>query len=339
MAHGSNIRSAAASSLLLLLGCGGEPATAPPPATLLDQPLAELPAKLSEVGIYEDTSQHALSARALVYEPAYPLWSDGGDKQRALVLPPGSSIDARDPAAYEFPVGSLIFKTFAFRTPSSPDQRVPVETRVLRLGADGWDYAAYAWDDAGHDAELQDLRRARQRDVLDDDGNLVAHAIPSRLECRQCHESSATTVLGITELQLATSEAFSRLSARLEPRPREPYAALPEHGPLTRAALGYFVGNCVHCHNGSNGAASSFDLRPERALDNVIDQPTASSATADGIRVTPGEPERSILYLAMRGGDDREVKDMPPLGVAARDVRGITRIGDWITALGEDQDP
>ena len=119
----------------------------------------------------------------------------------------------------------------------------------------------------------------------------------------------------------------------MEPKPRTPYASLGDRGPLTSAVLGNFVGNCVHCHNGSNGAASSFDLRPAVALENLVDQPTASSATAAGIRLVPGAPEESILYLAMSGTPDLEVKEMPPLGVAIRDLSAIEQLYDWILAL------
>ena len=114
---------------------------------------------------------------------------------------------------------------------------------------------------------------------------------------------------------------------------------MPAHGELTSQVLGYLVGNCTHCHNGTNGAASSFDLRPEVALRNLIDQPTASSATADGIRVVPGEPEQSVLYLAVRGGSDFEVKDMPPLGVARRDDAAIQLLRNWILELKSTDDP
>jgi hypothetical protein len=279
-----------------------------------------------------------LAAPALGYEPGYELWSDGGSKQRALVLPEGSAIDATDSSVYQLPVGSLLIKTFSFPTPASPTQAMPVETRVLRRLPDGWDFAAYAWDEAGEDAEQLELRRAETRDVLDDAGESFLHAIPSRLECRQCHESSASPVLGLSELSLAASGSLARLAERMDPPPRAPYASLPERGPLTTAVLGYFLGNCVHCHNGSNGAASSFDLRPEVALDNTVNHPTESSATADGVRVQPGDPEQSVLFIGLRGGD-REVKDMPPLGVARRDERALRLVQDFIVALGETRDP
>jgi hypothetical protein len=338
-------------SLVLAVGCAGnDPA---PPAqdqpttggaagaatsTLLDEPLAELPSKLSGVGIYPRAPQLDLAPSALAYEPSYPLWSDGGEKHRAIVLPSGTEIDASDRDNYVFPTGTLIFKTFAYRTPASPQAVVPIETRLLRLTEDGWELAAYAWNDDAQDAELLDLRRAQIREVLGDDDALVPHSIPSRLDCRQCHESNRSMVLGINELQLAASGSLSRLAPHLAPRPREPYDALPEATPLTSAVLGYFVGNCVHCHNGSNGAASSFDLRPAVALNNVIDQPTASSATADGIRVVPGDPEQSVLFLAVRGSGESEVKDMPPLGVAQRDRASIDLLADWINSLASDTD-
>ena len=303
---------------LLLVGCS-DAASAPDAARWLERdPLAELPAKLSAVGIYQGSAVANALEPAVAYEPGYPLWSDGGKKFRSVVLPEGSSIDASDADNYVFPLGTLIFKTFAFKTARSPDDEVPVETRLLRLKDDGWELSAYAWNDAATDAELLDLKRSQSVEVLGDDGEVVEHAIPSRLECKQCHESADSEVLGINELQRAK---------------------LPEHGPLTTGVLGYFVGNCVHCHNGTNGAASSFDLRPDVALSNIIDQPTESSATADGLRVSPGKPAESILYLGVKGGTELEVKDMPPVGVALRDAGAVQLLADWILALGNEDDP
>lgn len=331
----------ATSSFLILLGCSGAAAEGPKAAKrwLVQDPLGELPAKLSAVGIYEQSDVASPLEPALAYEPGYPLWSDGGKKFRSVVLPAGSSVDASAADNYVFPVGTLIFKTFAFKTRSSPNDEVPVETRLLRLKDDGWELSAYAWNDAATDAELLDLKRSQSVEVLGDDGEVVEHAIPSRLECKQCHESAESEVLGINELQLAKSGSLSDVLARLEPAPPKPYRALPEQGPLTTDVLGYLVGNCVHCHNGSNGAASSFDLRPNVALANIINHPTESSATADGLRISPGKPDESILYLGVKGGTELEVKDMPPVGVALRDASAVQLLADWITALGNEDDP
>ena len=325
----------------VMLGCGSDdtkPETTSGP-TLLSEPLGELPAQLSQTGLYPRAPKLDVSLAALPYEPRFPLWSDGGRKDRCIVLPEGTRIDATDTSNYAFPVGTLIFKTFSFRTPESPSDVVPVETRLLRLNDDGWELAAWSWDDAGRDAELLDLRRGVTREVLSETDEVVQHSIPSRLECRQCHESSTSEILGVNELQLSPSLAHGTLASKLSPAPSEPFAELPAHGPLTSQVLGYFQGNCVHCHNGTNGAASSFDLRPNAALPNIIGQPTESSATADGIRVVPGAPDQSILYLGVKGGSELEVKDMPPVGVTLRDASAVELLSGWITALKDDDDP
>lgn len=338
------------SASLLLLGCGsaaGSPTElAPPPEDTTPSPLTSflddveltLPSRLSELGLHRAGDNQELSPLAIGYAPAFELWSDGGEKQRSLSLPEGTLVDASDRDLYQFPLGTLLSKTFSYRTPESPERAVPVETRILRLGASGWEYAAYGWDGEGKDAERLELRRAETREVLSDSGDVVLHSIPSRLECRQCHESSASAVLGLTELQVAASGSLTALTPHLDPPPKAPYAELPKRGPLTTAVLGYFSGNCVHCHNGSNGAASSFDLRAAVALDNLVNRPTASSAASDGVRVVPGSPEQSVLFQGLRGGAF-DVKDMPPLGVALRDERGIELVRDFIVALGESSDP
>lgn len=298
-----------------------------------------LPEHLSDLGAYQSLTERELTSELLGYEPRYPLWSDGGEKQRALFLPEGSKVTQDAEGAWSFPEGTLFLKTFSFRTAESPKRAVPVETRILRLTGDGWQLDAYAWNEAGDDAALLDLKRGQTRAVLSDSGDAFDHAIPSRLECKQCHESSPTEVLGVNELQLAGSTPFDELRPRISPKPQPPYANLGEHGPLTSQVLGYFVGNCVSCHNGTNGAASSFDLRPDVALGNVIAQPTASSATADGLRISPGKPDESILLLAVQGGSALEVKDMPPLGITIRDQSAATLLTDWVLSLDGNDDP
>jgi hypothetical protein len=45
------------------------------------------------------------------------------------------------------------------------------------------------------------------------------------------------------------------------------------------------------------------------------------------------------VLLAVRGGSELEVKDMPPVGVAVRDSSAVDLLSEWITALGQDSDP
>lgn len=316
-------------ALLLLPGCGSDPVDEAREPTWLDTPEAELPEMLSEVGLYEKLSPRKASNQVVAYQPRAPLWSNGLYKERFIAVPAGQTIDATG-NVWKFPENTLLFKTF-----SGDDG--PVETRVVRLRDDGPEFAIYLWD--GDDAILQDGERGIDLEVpLGDD--TTPHEVPSVRSCQQCHESAKSPVLGFGPTELSGKDEISReqlerlVEAAALPNKPDLDTSLDEFSDMDREVLSYFVGNCVHCHNGSGGLASSFDLTPAVAFDNIIDHPTESSASAVGVRVVPGEPEESILFEAFSGEtDDREVKPMPPVGVQRRDATGIELLRSWIESL------
>lgn len=139
---------------------------------------APLPETLEETGFY------ALAKTE--FAPSYPLWTDGAAKRRWIHLPAGTAIDKSDPQAWEFPVGTRLWKEFAY------ERRV--ETRFIERLADGrWRYAAYRWNDAGTHATLAPAAGAMAG----------LHRIPSRDDCVVCHEGPRTPVLGYSRVQLA----------------------------------------------------------------------------------------------------------------------------------------
>jgi len=106
-----------------------------------------------------------------------------------------------------FPQGTLFFKTF------SDDER-PIETRVLRLGEDGWEFAGCRWNEDGTDAELLDSKMGIAALVVAA-GEAVEHRIPNLLECRQCHEANPSVVVGFDELRLNHSVTEDTELARM----------------------------------------------------------------------------------------------------------------------------
>ena len=70
--------------------------------------------RLADTGLYQDASAERVAADVLAYTPQYPLWSDGATKRRWIRLPPGAAIDASDPDAWVFPIGTQIWKEFSF---------------------------------------------------------------------------------------------------------------------------------------------------------------------------------------------------------------------------------
>jgi len=329
-------------ALLLVLGCSDPPETEPtepaipePPAgSLLADPLVPFPELLSETGLFPfapDLSR--VPSMVHGYAPAWPLWSNGLGKSRHLAIPKGAAVDTSDRAAWRFPLGTLFFKTF------SDDER-HIETRVLRLGNDGWEFAAYRWNDDGADANKLDLKMGVMVDVTTD-GAALEHRIPNLLDCRQCHEASPSQVLGFDELRLnhGVDGEQSELERIFEEgvlagsMPVDP-VEVTDADPIAREVRGYLHGNCSNCHNGWTGESSSFDMRHAVALENTVGKPTESSASAPGIRIVPGSPEDSILFLAFSGEtDDPEVKAMPPVGIERRDPEAVELLRGFITSL------
>ena len=315
--------------LLACSACGSDGSADSSESTLIETPTRQFPPRLSQVGLYDNLAEQEPSPRALPYTPRAALWSNGLAKERFIVVPEGETIDA-EASEWVFPEHTLLFKTFL-------GDDGPVETRVLRTTDGAPEFAAYRWE--GNQAFLLDGKRGVDVEVPLEDGS-TEHEIPSTRSCEQCHESSTNSVLGFAPLQLSgeaegASEQVDRLVAAgaISAAPRLDASLDRFEGDELRV-LSYFVGNCVHCHNDSGGIASSFDLSPAVAFDAIIDQPTASSASAVGIRVVPGNAEDSILFQAVSGEtDDPEVKSMPPVGVQRRDAAGVELLRGWINGL------
>src|SRR5262245_14620897 len=88
----------------------GEERVTPADATALDP----LPERLSQTGLFAAGRPDLIDARCLPFVPQYPLWSDGAQKRRWLRLPEGSAIDARDPDAWQMPIGARVWKELSF---------------------------------------------------------------------------------------------------------------------------------------------------------------------------------------------------------------------------------
>src|SRR3712207_3165141 len=155
---------------------------------------ARAPESLADTGLYSDFATLEVDPRHLAFSPQYPLWTDGATKRRWISLPPGTAIDASDPDAWVFPVGTRFWKEFSFG-----GRRV--ETRYLERQADGqWLYAAYAWSADGREAHLTSPRGKRAAYPLPGGRS---HTIPGVADCKACHQGGRSEVLGFSALQLS----------------------------------------------------------------------------------------------------------------------------------------
>ena len=318
-------------------------------AEAFSQPVAAQPPKtLQETGLYVDDAMLRIDPRHLAFSPQYPLWTDGATKRRWISLPPGTAIDASDPDAWVFPVGTRLWKEFSF-----DGQRV--ETRYIERKAEGWLYAVYAWSGDGHSATLVSARGRRNAYPL---GGGRSHTIPGVNDCKACHQGGRSEVLGFSALQLspdrdpgaphAETEAgldVTELIARgllvgLPPQHAAPRIAASSA--TERAALGYLHGNCGHCHN-AQGALQNLglDLRhvttpddePARAstLGRPMTKPAPGQSPDAVLRIAPHNPEQSALLE--RVASRIPALQMPPLGTALVDDQAVALLRRWVAEM------
>jgi cytochrome c553 len=197
-------------------------------------------------------------------------------------LPAGSKIDVAHLGSWELPIGTRFWKEFSFKGRK-------VETRFLwHTSRTNWVYATYVWNAAGTEAELaaesgipnlEEIEKGRR------------HSIPSVSECRSCHESNRTEMLGFNALQLSDdrdpnaphaeplTSGMLTLKTLVEEdlvTPRRPEMVtnpprIAADSPATRAALGYLSTNCGSCHNRKGSIASlglhlEYDLTGHQAI-------------------------------------------------------------------------
>lgn len=307
------------------------------------------PAKLSETGLYADPASLRVDAAHLPFAPQYPLWTDGAAKRRWVSVPRGTAIDASDPEAWVFPVGTRFWKEFSFG-----QQRV--ETRYLeRLGDGSWLYAAYEWDADGKDAALAPARGRRGAFPLEGGRS---HTIPGIGDCKVCHQAAPGEILGFGALQLSSDRdpgalhadppgvdldglIAARVVIGLPETARRQGPRIAARSATERAALGYLHGNCGHCHNErgplrklglhllhTSGAAPTMAT----AVGVPVRRPAPGQSPGIVLRIDPGRPDRSAL--AERIGSRYPALQMPPLGTELVDAKAAALVRRWIEEVG-----
>jgi hypothetical protein len=351
------IRHAAMLPLLLALGAVAS-VTSPARAGEVDRKsgegtaVAALPTHLSETGLFAAGSVTEISPRATGFSPQYPLWSDGATKRRWISLPPGTAIDASNPDAWVFPVGTKLWKEF------SMGRRV--ETRFIEHTSDGeWRFASYVWNGQGTDAVLAPGQGTTVAVAGARNGQ---YKVPGEYDCRACHEGAAVPVLGFSALQLssdrdpmaphadpAASIDLRQLVAQglVRNLPKEILESPPRidaRSPVERAALGYLHANCGNCHSVPSESGASVPVGivfaqqvqdSKLSVDAVrrslieVSSRFRDHATPSATRVVePGQFDASMIAVRMKSRDSRV--QMPPLGTATTDDEALALIGRWI---------
>jgi uncharacterized repeat protein (TIGR03806 family) len=284
---------------------------------------------LTETGCFADVPAHAFTDEVVPYEVNVPLWSDGADKTRGVVLPEGAQLAPDDDpyAAWQLPGGSVAIKTFT-------RQGAPLETRFLvKYSEEHWIGATYQWNDDATEAFLLDDRQISDQ---------PAWIFPGRGDCLSCHTHAAGQVLGLTSAQLNRAgqlRSFSDLdllAGELDARDLPAMPALDDDSaPLADRARGYLDVNCANCHRPAGPTQLGLDLRYATPLAETnacdADPSRGDLGLADARILAPGSAEQSILVRRMETVDPEIL--MPPRARRTSDDAAVAVITDWIDGL------
>ncbi|GAB3033691.1 PQQ-dependent sugar dehydrogenase [Bowmanella dokdonensis] len=299
----------------------------------------QAPALLSQTGCVQSANPAEPADGLIPFDVIEPYWSDGASKQRFVALPDDTRISVNEQGDFVLPNGSVLMQHLLL------DEQL-IETRLYMRGQDAnWRGYSYQWNEDKSDAEL--LEGARDADLSGQTWHY-----PSGAECNQCHTSAAGHSLGlevaqlnrdftypqtgISANQLDTFTAINLFHSPLEEslKANRLVNSQDSSEPLTERARAYLHSNCSHCHRPTGPTQSDMDLR---SWIDFVDTNTCNEAPLGGDLgvtgarlITPGEADRSLLYLRMlEEGQWR----MPPVSIHQTDATGSQLIGDWINQL------
>ncbi len=340
--------------LLFLVGCGSRV-----PVVVLQDNEGEPPTKLSDYGLFHGNGSTQEPVEGMVpYDINTPLFSDYAVKYRFVRLPPGTSADYSDTDVFDFPVGTIIVKTFAYlKNLADPSQgRQLIETRLLIHKPEGWIGLPYVWNEDHTEATLQVAGGFKEARWIHTDGRerTNKYIIPNVNQCMGCHENQKVMrPIGPNARNLNKDFAYVESSEnqlthwaragilRGAPVPEQaPRLAVwndPSTGTLEQRARAWLEINCAHCHNSAGPARTS-------GLDLLASQndpykrgfwktPVAAGRGSGGrsFDIVPGKPDQSILMFRLESTEPGIA--MPELSRRLVDEEGVALVRQWIESL------
>jgi uncharacterized repeat protein (TIGR03806 family) len=302
-------------------------------------------ARLSDYRFFTDLVRATPATRIAAYDLETPLFSDHAEKRRYLYVPAGTQARYDGEAAFDFPVGTALVKTFGYQQQGAFR---PIETRLLLRRASGWVALPYLWDAGGKDAVLKRPGTRVPVTFTDPSGAVrsISYAVPNQNQCKDCHAlAGAIMPIGTRARYLNHRGQLQRLvrAGLLDRAPADaPRIARWDDAaaPLDARARAYLEINCAHCHNPA-GAASNSGLflgwRESRPVAlGIGKRPVAAGRGSGGreVAIARGDPDASILIYRMESTDPGIA--MPELGRATVHKEGTALLRAWIAAMPKD---
>lgn len=305
-------------------------------------------------------ADHQPNDGVVPYDLNTQLFSDYTHKQRFAWLPPGKKATYSDRDSFEFPVGSVLVKTFSYpadlRDPEGPSELL--ETRLLVHTPTGWVGLPYVWNAAKTDAVLKTVGAALPVSGIQQNGEIASftHNVPNSNQCKGCHREHAEKMGPIGPKARHMNKPYAYTSGTmnqltrwtqlgiLEGAPADPATVErvavfddPSTGSTEQRARAYLDINCAHCHNPTGPARTTglyLDFH-ETTREHLgqCKSPTAAGRGTGNLPyvVTPGNAANSILSFRMKSIEPEIA--MPELGRTRIHAEAVAVIESWINSM------
>ncbi|MEX0298321.1 MAG: SO2930 family diheme c-type cytochrome [Kordiimonas sp.] len=316
------------------------------------------PAKLlSAYGLFDNPKQQTPTASVLPFAIKVPLFTDYAHKYRFVYIPNGASARFDPEEAFDFPIGSVLVKTFAYPADfRKPEENIRlIETRLLIHQEKGWNAWAYVWNDEQTDAVLKVAGKTIPVDWIDETGvrQKIDYVVPNKNQCKGCHTfNKKFSPIGPKARNLNYEHSFpdgnkNQLEKWAEVGfltglpALDTVSSIPAFddvsAPLDKRARAYLDINCAHCHR-LEGPASTSGLFLTYGETNPTTwghnkRPVAAGRGSGGLSydIAPGKPEESILIYRLNSVDPGIM--MPELGRTTIHAEGVVLLREWINQL------
>ena len=296
------------------------------------------------------------NAGVVPYDINTPLFSDYATKYRFVWMPPGTWATYNDSDVFDFPVGTVFVKTFAYPDADRGGKQRLIETRLLVHAKSGWVGLPYVWNSAQTDAVLDVAADPTVVDWVHPSGRkyTIDYVIPNTNQCKGCHEKwKVMTPIGpkarnlnkyfnypagrANQLTYWTKIGYLKGAPAPEAAPKLAVWDDPSSGTLDARARAYLEVNCAHCHNPA-GPANTTGLYLTAAQTDPMRlglcKVPVSAGQGSGdllFDVVQGKPEESILVHRMESNTPKVM--MPELGRTVVHQEGVALIRQWIASL------
>jgi parallel beta-helix repeat protein len=313
---------------------------------------------LKDYRLFVDTTDPTANAiNGIIYDLTTSLFTDYAEKYRFVFVPEGTAAAYRETSVFDFPVGTVIAKTFTikndFRDADSSEEII--ETRLLIHRKAGWEGLPYIWNDEKSDALLSVTGGTQTVNWIDAAGvdRSTDYVIPNSNNCANCHGEDNILPIGTKARLLNKDYNFDDETTNQithwatngiltgAPTDTNTIATIPLWGDteadLDDRARGYLDINCAHCHGVAGAGDTSglfLDYTREFGLDvGECKPPVAAGDGAGDLKyaIVPGNADASIIAFRMNS-NETDVR-MPELGRSVIHTEGLALIKEWINAM------